>query len=102
MGDKLSGGIFGSVEIMLYLCYGALHFPHPYTLGQVGVYSPSPEVRGPPVNNHSRVAHNKVKEFFFNTQGVGDFFIRNIIRIFVLMLWSLGDWFGILPSLIPP
>ena len=28
--------------------------------------------------------------------------IKKDCRIFVLMLWSVGDLFGILPSLIPP
>jgi len=94
---KVYGGwqcvhIFGSMGNKLYLCVGALLCGWGENIMQVGVHSSSPGIGDRPLTTIVVVAHNKDREIFFNIQGVGDFFIRNIIRIFVLMLYCLGGY----------
>jgi len=85
-GDTLSPLLFGSLKYYSYLCIGALLFPLPQSVGQVGVYSV-------PIVCDGYTTKISIKKLPHKLC------IKKVCCIFVLMLWSLGVLVGILPSL---
>ena len=82
----------------MYLYVGALLFGMGESIRQVGVYSSSPDVGDRPLTITVVFAHNKVKEFFFNTQLVWELFL---LYLCVDALWFGGYGYTV-PTLRPP